>query len=807
MTRFNSLCLAYLCLNMITAQGQTPVKGKVQNAMGKNLQGVTVQDKKNNVIIQTDRNGNFQLQKGSKPLEIIKFSAIGFEDKEVLLDTVDQTSDNEWRVVMIPLSLELDEVLVTGRRNNSYLTNSVEMGGKFSGTLKDLPQSVSLVSKEFMEDKQAFLITDMAQDLAGVNLASSYDDFTIRGFRSGYNSGLRLVNGMRSAYGYGTSYFRSPLTVNLETIEVLKGPGASLFGDIVPGGTINMVTKKPLEEDKLAVNFAFGSFQTLRSTIDLTGALDSSKKILYRLNVGYENSKTFRDNNQRKTLLFAPSFTFKPVDGTQIDVDMVYDNFNGFLDRGIGIRNNDLYALPRGFNVNQPSDYFHSNFITLSARLSQKINENLSFHASYMKAIYQEDLNELRTLNTFSDAPANTIMNMRFLEKKMKDYTDNLVSYLSYSNHWGNTEHRMILGVDYASYSPDRDNVQKEARSRVLDGDTVRLTVDLDNPIKELISPSSYVWLPQASFPFLNPYKSVGIYFQDQVTIGDKWHIIFGLRHERYSSSSADLLETYNTSQSSWLPRFGLTYKINNQVNYFASYSQGYIPVGADFVHNHENYGANTAFKPEKSYQIETGFKMGFFNNQLQTEMSVFHINRRNMLMSTGAVSEAGFPIYRQSGEVYSQGIELDFRGQITKDFQLSGNYSFNHTGVKTSSIQSEVGQMLPNAPRHVAGLWAKYVIPKNALKGLGFGAGLSHVSNRRMENFTRKDNHGNEQWDKWPAYTTINAALYYHVKGVRLSLNANNILDKYYYLGGFDYTRGFVGAPRNFMISMGYSF
>lgn len=132
---------------------------------------------------------------------------------------------------------------MTGRRNNSYLTNGVELGGKFAGKLKDLPQSVSVVSKEFMEDKQAFLITDMVHDLAGVNQASAYDDFTIRGFKSGYENGLRLVNGLRSSYGYGTSYFRPPLTINLESIEVLKGPGASLFGDITPGGTINMVTK------------------------------------------------------------------------------------------------------------------------------------------------------------------------------------------------------------------------------------------------------------------------------------------------------------------------------------------------------------------------------------------------------------------------------------------------------------------------------------------------------------------------------------------------------------------------------------
>lgn len=91
--------------------------------------------------------------------------------------------------------------------------------------------------------------------------------------------------------------------------------------------------------------------------------------------------------------------------------------------------------------------------------------------------------------------------------------------------------------------------------------------------------------------------------------------------------------------------------------------------------------------------------------------------------------------------------------------------------------------------------------------KGLGFGVGFSHVSARRMENFVRIDDQGNEVWDKWPAYLNVNSALYYHLRGVRISINANNLLDKYYYIGGFDYTRGFVGAPRNFMLSLSYRF
>ncbi|MGJ1196049.1 TonB-dependent siderophore receptor [Sphingobacterium spiritivorum] len=803
---FYTFILLCCTLNgQVFAQTEPIIFGKVTDTEGKGLRGITVV-LKSKELLQTNSDGTFRLPAAVKFPATLYFRAVGYKTISVSVDQLNWNNKSGLVVQLFPVSVEVDEVLVTGRRNNSYLINTTELGGKFSGSLKDLPQSISLVSKEFMEDKQAFVITDVVQDLAGVNQASAYDDLTIRGFNSGYTSGMRLVNGMRSGYGYGTSFWRTPLTVNLESVEVLKGPGASLFGDITPGGTINMVTKKPLEKKHTSVNFAIGSFQTYRTTLDIGGPLDSAKRVLYRLNVGYENSRTFRDVNQRKNILVAPSFSFRPAEGTTLDVDLTYDNFDGYLDRGLGIRNNDFYAQSRSFNVSQPTDFFKTNFLTLSARLNQQLTENLSLHMNYMKSIYKEKLNEFRTLNTYANPPQNTVMNMRFQSKQITDYTDNLVSYLRYALDRPGHQHRLVLGVDYAQYRGDKDNILRESRSRMLNAKEVPLTIDLENPNREVIDISTYIWRPQAEFPFLNPYQSMGFYIQDQVTVGERLHVVLGLRHEYYRSSSADLKESFKTKQNAWLPRLGLTYKINEQVNYFASYSQGYVPVGADFIYNYENYGADRPFNPERSFQIETGLKTGFFKNNLQTELSVFHIGRENMLIATGGISDNGLPVYRQSGQVISRGVELDFRGQISKEFQVMANYSFNHTEVKSSSLAGEEGLPLSNAPKNMAGMWLKYIFSRYAVKGLGFGAGVYYVDQRRMDNAARKDQNGNVVWDMWPSYTTVNTAVYYHLKGMRFTANINNVFDKYYYLGGFDYTRGFIGTPRNFMLSVGFN-
>lgn len=757
-------------------------------------------------MVQTDRRGRFTLPKQVVLPVTISLTGVGFHMRSYTLTEHDLQDSARLVIRMTPRGHEVGEVLVTGRRNNSYLINSTELGGKFSGSLKELPQSVSMVSKEFMEDKQAFVITDMVLDLAGVNQASAYDDVTIRGFNSGYGSGFRLVNGMRSAYGYGTSFWRTPLTVNLESMEVLKGPGASLFGDITPGGTINLVTKKPMENKHARVNFSVGSFQTYRSSLDVGGPLDSLKTVLYRLNIGYENARTFRDVNQRQSILLAPSFSFRPGEGTQLDVDLTYDNFDGYLDRGLGIRNNDFYGQSRAFNVSQPTDFLKTSFLTVAARFTQQVGEHMSLHMQYMKSIYSEKLNEFRTLNTFANPPENTVMNMRFQSKNVTDYTDNWVTYLRYNWERESMAHQFIAGVDYAQYAGDKDNLLREARSRTVNGEAVPLTIDLESPTRAIIDPSTYIWRAQAEFPFLNPYKSLGIYLQDQLRIGDRINIIMGLRHEMYRSSSADLQNTFETKQHVWLPRFGFTYSINRQINYFASFSQGYVPVGADFIYNYENYGASEAFRAERSFQLETGLKTGFFNNQLQTELSIFHIGRQHMLISTGELSDSGFPIYRQAGAVVSRGVELDFRGQLTPQFQVMANYSFNYTEVRSSALFGEEGQPLGNAPRNMGGLWVKYVFADGLMKGLGAGAGVYHVGQRRMDNAARQDANGLHIWDRWPSYETVNAALYYHINGLKIALNVNNIFDRYYYLGGFDYTRGFVGTPRNAVLSVGYS-
>ena len=343
-----------------------------------------------------------------------------------------------------------------------------------------------------------------------------------------------------------------------------------------------------------------------------------------------------------------------------------------------------------------------------------------------------------------------------------------------------------------------------------VNGQPVPLTFDLNNPTYELRDPSKYIRLPLSPFfvDYLNTsYSTTGLYLQDQVTVSDRLRLLLGLRQEFFRDQRVYDNGEEKVHQNVLLPRAGLTYKLRDNLNYFASYSQGFKPIDPAFVRNPENYGGTEPFDNESSFQVETGLKGEFLDKRLFSTLSFFHIEKRNTLVNTGQVTEAGNPIYRQNGRVKSQGAEVEATGSITPALNLSVNYAFNHTEVLASDLEGERGLQTANAPKHSAGLWAKYTFSGSGLDGFGLALGGNYVGDRRMELQVQDVHTGDWVWKYWPSYTVVNAAAFYRVNKFKLSLNVNNLFDKYYFVGGYDYQRAFPGAPRNFILSMGYTF
>ncbi|WP_333781493.1 TonB-dependent siderophore receptor [Chryseobacterium gambrini] len=226
------------------------------------------------------------------------------------------------------VSATIQTVEIVGRKSKAYTSDYSFAATKIAMKNKDLPLTLNTVTKELISDRQAFRLGDVLKNVAGVSNASFYNQYSIRGISQ--NEEGQIINGMRTRQ----YYFLQPMTPHIERVEVFKGPASITMSSVDPGGTINMVTKKPLTSPRYEMSLSGGSFDTYRLSADLTGPLNKSRTLLYRFNGAHQNARSFRDNVKNNGLLIAPSISFVPNDKTSVNVEMIYSEMNGNLDRG-----------------------------------------------------------------------------------------------------------------------------------------------------------------------------------------------------------------------------------------------------------------------------------------------------------------------------------------------------------------------------------------------------------------------------------------------------------------------------------------
>jgi iron complex outermembrane receptor protein len=341
----------------------------------------------------TDTKGSFEFSDLSGQNYKLTISSIGFEtyNQEA---SVNQTLS----IILETFETLLQDVEVLGRAHKDYNSDYSYSATKIAIKNKELPQALSTVTKELIADRGAFQLADAVKIASGVSPSSFYNQYNIRGISQ--NEEGQIINGMRTRQ----FYFLQPLTTNIERVEVLKGPASVTFSSVDPGGSINMVTKKPLAENRKSVSLSAGSFSTVRGALDFTGPLNESKTLLYRINGAFQEAQSYRDLVKNNSVLISPSITYLPSKNTSINTELIYSNMVGNLDRGqpifgavAGVTN--LNSTPISLNLGASNDFFKSKELILNANLSHKFSENISFNAAYMKQTWSEDLQEHRTTN------------------------------------------------------------------------------------------------------------------------------------------------------------------------------------------------------------------------------------------------------------------------------------------------------------------------------------------------------------------------------------------------------------------------
>lgn len=794
--------VCFLITGFVFAQ-QSSIKGTITDIKtGEPITDATVYLKpfKTAKGVSTDLKGNYILNNISKGTYILHISFLGFEtiEEELILGENERIVKNYRLEEAI---FELQDVEIVGRKRTGYRPDVTYAGTKVAMNIKDIPQSIAIINKEIIKDQGLFRLNEVVVNVAGVTRTRANDNFTSRGFSIRQD----FINGNRAFTSVG--FASSSIATQYERIEFIKGPATALFGNSAPGGVINAVTKKPLKENRAFVSASIGGFSELddlaikRVTLDITGPLNEEKTLLYRMNVARENSDSFIDFIQNNSVLFAPSISYLPSDKTRINVDFVgsFNNDQAGLSegRGIPVLQNDLFALPINFNPAEPYDYRQNGNTILTVAASHKFSDILTFNTSYTRSDVYQDFLETRSSNTLT--PDGTEIIRQINQRRATGNSDFITAYVVANFKTGAIKHKALFGWDYYERENAFDNRSATGESNGVPN----LVFNNRIPIENIEDLSVNFDERTRSNRGNQTYK--GFYLQDLIEVG-KFKFLAALRYEKLGTINTILNSDQDVIDDDvFLPRLGITYTLNEQVNLYASYTEGFEQQLIPGLVNALRPGE--AFDPRISDQIEIGTKTSFFKNKLLAQVSLYHINRSGRVLADP--SGANF-FALQLGNEKSSGAELELTGNITSNFTLTANYAFNEVSfseqdlINLRNLSSLIGTGLSNNPKHTGGFWGKYTFKNTIIKNLDVGFGGSFVSDNQL--FNTALNRVSEFFT-FPSYFILNQRVGYKYKNMDISLNINNILDERYYVGEVDIARVFPGAPRSFLFTLGYNF
>ena len=801
------------------------IRGQITDNNGNPISEAIIMVKGAKQVIRTKANGYFTLSGLPAGETTLQVHAIGYAAQQRTLNLTNKSYQGV-DFVLQERSDALPTVDVMGRREQSYKNSVSFVGTKTATAIKDVPQSIGYVTKELVLDQGAITVNDVVKNISGINQYTAYNDFSIRGFRSlgNLNSG-NLLNGMRGL----TPLWRQSSLANIERVEVIKGPASALFGNAAPGGVVNRVTKKPLDVARRSVTISSGSFNTTNVYADFTGPLNEKKNILYRLNLGYENTDGFRDLQGVRTFIVAPSFTYIFSDRTQLNADITYNNNMGNPDRGLSLpAKGDIFAVPYYSSLGAASDYLSENTFNLSFALSHQLAKGLLFNSTYLYSGYVDRGEEHTTQHRYQlkgDGTEDpTKVEMRFDKRYRHLTTNNFNNYLTWDVATGELKHKLLLGYDYFNTAIAPGLSSLSASGYLLKDGTVADKFDVakkadykldknGNPIPNVPSfdmnstvgnriqdVTKYIYKTGAGNPngqgsAVRTYSN-GVYLQEQLHWG-RLQALLSARMEWFTDVTRDTKGVEKkTTQTAFIPRVGLVYALTPSTNVYASWIRGFEPQRVDIQNDPEVGGP---FDPMKSELWEVGAKGEYLNKRLSVTTSLFRIRKNNSLYPAGV---PGSRLMVAVGEEVSRGVEFDVSGRILPNWSIMASYTYNVAEItKAAPGTKDLNVQRPGTPRHAANLWTKFIIPSGMLRNLGFGLGVNGVSRREGQVGRR------EATVAYPGYTLLNLALYYKVRDMQLQLNWNNVLDKRYFIGGMDRFRSFPGAPSNINLTATYRF
>ncbi len=634
---------------------------------------------------------------------------------------------------------------------------------KTDTALRDIPQSISVIPATVLKDLGSTNVERALEFAGGVSKQNNFGGLTLYEYSvRGFTTSEFYQDGFSANRGYPST----PDAANIEHIEVLKGPAASLYGRGDPGGTVNIVTKKPQPEAFTTLHTSAGSWDRYRTALDINTPLDSEGTVLSRVNLAVEDNHSFRDHVQSKRVFVAPSFSWQLDPDTRLLVESEFVRHSSTFDRGIV----DAPGVSRSTFLGEPNDGDIDNHNNrLQATLEHHLNDawQLRLASHYKQGSLWGDASENRALN----ADGHTL-GRRYRERSMGWHDSITQLELRGLFDIGSWQHELLIGTEYEDY-------RKNERVTAISGNAY--TIDLYNPVYGQPKPNGL----RGGTDFFEQTKSHALNLQDQIVFTDRLRGMLGVRLEHFDQRIEDFTGTPNSHQThnAFTQRAGLLYQLTPQVGVFANASTSFKPnsgMGAD----------KQAFKPEEGVGYEIGLKSELFDDRLSATVAAFHIEKENVLTLDPATN-----LYRAVGKARSQGVDLQLTGQVTDALRVIGAFAYIDAQVTKGDTAIPAGSRILGVAKRSGSLLGVYEFQDGALRGSDLGAALTYVGDRSGEAGTAFE---------LPAYHTVDLLAHYKAtQNVTLGLNLNNLFDEKYYERS--YSRYWVnpGEPRNLTVSL----
>jgi TonB-dependent siderophore receptor len=628
----------------------------------------------------------------------------------------------------------------------------------------DLPATVSVVPRSLLRDQAGFVLGDALRNASGVTVGAGFgvfDFFTVRGFDS-LTGGLVLTDGIAEP----ESTFH-PL-YNVHQVEVLKGPGAFLYGGNALAGAVQIVRKQPQMRRFADASLTYGRFGTFEGAIDANTAL-RDETMAFRLNGVWQGTDSHRDLDGGSIAALHPSVLWRPDEDTRIGASFEYVRSNWPPDSGLpfmGESGSVLAPVPRERSYQSRFDQSEQDVYRIRLEAERKLGERFTLRNRFYFTELAWDSRGTLLNGAFPFPPDGRLFVVRtlvLLEDTQRLLGDQLELVTAFRT--GPVSHDLLAGIELTRLT-DRF-VQDIA---LLD------PVDLLEPVVEPPGTPIPVSIPAFGLAGDSHSRVLAPYVVDRLSFGGRWQAFLGARFDTLDYEDEPSATSRDDSRLS--PLVGLVFKPTGTLSLHASAGTAFAPPSTQVVGPRE---------PETSRQIEAGAKLQFLDGRAFLGASVYDLRREDIAIpdSSGLLTQAG--------DQRSRGFEVDFSAEPAKGFITYANYAFTDAELTrfTETVVTPVGPVLfdrsgntaPFVPRHLLNVW----ISKELDSGFGAAAGLRALG----EQFAGEDNRF-----RIPAYATVDAAVFYKTGRARFAVNFKNLLGAEYATRGFGGVSAIPGRP-----------